>query len=295
MLPAGMFGAIASLCLVGMLSAWSVLSPRLDAQRYQKIGDAVGDWHYFSAGLRQTTTPSGLRIETAGAGTDKVLFFGDSNMQQYVPRIERILGQSFEHPSAVFATSGGCLPIVGAPHPSRPDCAIFVERAVQLAADPSFKSVVIAAAWMSYFNPEMLSQSEANFASVGETIRELTENGKTAWLVLNIPTGADLAPANAVQRDVWGGAMAVPLELPRAQFDRSWGPVKAKLVEVARSAGARIIDPSEWMCSETACRGETDDGSPIYTDGGHLRASYARDHAIFIDQTLDIVTGSITK
>jgi peptidoglycan/LPS O-acetylase OafA/YrhL len=294
-LPVGLFGAVMSLCLVGVLSQWSALSPRLNAARYQKISDAIGDWT-FPAGLRKVTTPSSLRIHTAGEGADKVLFFGDSNIMQYWPRIERILGHSVEFQSVIFATSGGCVPILGAPHPSRPDCTTFVERGMELAADPSIKSVVIGAAWMAYFNSaEVLSQSNAAFGSLTKTIRELSAQGKTVWLVLNIPIGAGISPKGAVRRTFWGDTKVVPMELSRAEFDRSWGPVRAQLVQAAKSGGGRIIDPSEWMCSDSICPGETENGSPIYTDGSHLRASYVRNYATFMDQTLGITTGSLGK
>jgi hypothetical protein len=73
-----------------------------------------------------------------------------------------------------------------------------------------------------------------------------------------------------------------------------------RLVDIARAAGARVIDPADWLCGKTLCPGETGDGDPIYMDGGHLRASYAREHAAFMDQTLGdqtrgITTGSIGR
>jgi hypothetical protein len=35
------------------------------------------------------------------------------------------------------------------------------------------------------------------------------------------------------------------------------------------------------------CRGRTAEGVAIYKDAAHLRASFVREHAAFIDQTLD--------
>ena len=86
-----------------------------------------------------------------------------------------------------------------------------------------------------------------------------------------------------------------PLRMNRELFDRSWTPIKHKLLSVARSTGAHVIDPMDWLCNNTVCLGETSEGTPFYKDSGHLRAIYVRDHATFMDQTLGIETGSVGK
>jgi hypothetical protein len=80
--------------------------------------------------------------------------------------------------------------------------------------------------------------------------------------------------------------------LDRAAFDKTWVPIKNKLIAVAEQSGAGIIDPMRALCDDAICPGLTPEGAPIYTDGGHLRASYAREHAGFLDATLGIATGS---
>lgn len=41
-------------------------------------------------------------------------------------------------------------------------------------------------------------------------------------------------------------------------------------------------DPVDHLCGEDKCSA-TMDGLPIYMDGNHLRSSYVRDHANFLD------------
>ena len=293
-LPTALVGATLSLCLLGVLSQHKALPPRLDALRYQRIADAIGDWG-FPGALRKAVAPSGLRIDTAGEGRDKVLFLGDSNMQQYWPRIERSLSRSPNFLSVTFATRGGCVPIPEIP--AQPECGNFAGRGYDLATDASIKTIVIGAAWVTYFSTTIATpdKRERALVSLAKAVGSLTARGKSVWLILNIPNGPGISPATAVQRTLWGDTTIAPLRLSRAQFERSWAPVKARLIDIARSAGARVIDPADWLCGDTVCPGETGDGDPIYMDGGHLRASYAREHAAFMDQTLGITTGSISR
>ena len=167
--------------------------------------------------------------------------------------------------------------------------------------------VVIAASWIAYFNnsPYYLDGAGGGSLIVGTRawntafdilsgeIRGLVAQGKSVWLVLNTPSSPQLTPTLSLHRKVTGATDFVPLALDRGAFEQSWLPIKSKLIEVARSSGARIIDPMRSLCDASTCPGLTADGAPIYTDGGHLRATYVRDFATFMDETLGIATGSV--
>ena len=99
-------------------------------------------------------------------------------------------------------------------------------------------------------------------------------------------------PLLSLRRSLAGGTSFVPLKLDRAEFERIWAPIKAKLIAAAKASGASIIDPMPWLCDAAACPGQTADGVPLYTDGGHLRASWVREHATFLDATLGVETSS---
>ncbi len=75
-----------------------------------KVVNAINEWDY----------PNGLKLKEIeqrhfyeiGTHPKKVLFFGDSNMEQYAPRIKKlILENTSVKRSAVFLTSGGCPPM----------------------------------------------------------------------------------------------------------------------------------------------------------------------------------------
>src|SRR5262249_11610085 len=86
------------------------------------------------------------------AARAQALFMGDSNMEQYYPRIDRLLtGNPAGFRSAVFATGGGCPPIPGVHENHHPYCDGLIERAIEYARNPRVDTIVIAAAWHSYF------------------------------------------------------------------------------------------------------------------------------------------------
>jgi hypothetical protein len=47
-----------------------------------------------------------------------------------------------------------------------------------------------------------------------------------------------------------------------------------------------VIDPAEFLCDEKRCEALDKNGDPIYSDPNHLRPSFVRHQAIFIDPTL---------
>jgi peptidoglycan/LPS O-acetylase OafA/YrhL len=298
-------GVTFSFLLVGVLAYTSVLGPRLNSFQHQQIGAAINDWHYPD-GMERVTSSSGIRVYRKGEGHETILYFGDSNIEQYWPRVERLMGEADGAKSVVFATMGGCPPIPGLRVKTQPICDGFAEKGLDIARGDDITTVVIAASWIGYFNNStfylegdgggrMTVGSHAwnkAFDNLAAAIGDLVGRGKSVWLVLNIPSSPTLTPVLRLRRSVTGDTSFVPLQLDRAAFDKTWVPIKKKLIAVAEQSGAGIIDPMRALCDNEICRGLTPEGAPIYTDGGHLRSSYVREHAGFLDATLGIATGS---
>jgi hypothetical protein len=72
----------------------------------------------------------------------------------------------------------------------------------------------------------------------------------------------------------------------RSQIDAAVDSIASKLREIAHASGAIIIDPLEQLCDEQLCPAVTSTGEPIYRDPRHLRPSYVRAHARFLDRTI---------
>lgn len=238
---------------------------------------------------------------TSGRGKRRAQRFSsaDSNVEQYWPRVQRLREQS---PQPVLI--GGCAPIPGVETSAHSRCAGFGARAARLAADPSVGALVISGAWFSYFGSSAhkflgaplepgSAAWDGAFEALGQTLRAFTSRGKPAWLVLGTPKHEKLATVTSVRRSLSGEVVLQPLEVARSTVDAGWSPIRQRLVATARAAGAHVIDPMDSLCDSRTCPGRTADGRAIYKDAGHLPASYVREHAAFIDQTLGMTTGSI--
>ena len=76
----------------------------------------------------------------------------------------------------------------------------------------------------------------------------------------------------------------IPESPTRAQMEKFVGKISEKVQRVAVAAGARVIKPLDYLCDRDVCPIVGQDGRLMYYDYGHLRASYVRDHATYIDQ-----------
>ena len=62
------------------------------------------------------------------------------------------------------------------------------------------------------------------------------------------------------------------------------GKISEKIQRTAEAAGARVIKPLDYLCDNEFCPIADKDGRLMYFNYDHLRASYVRDHATYIDQ-----------
>jgi hypothetical protein len=62
------------------------------------------------------------------------------------------------------------------------------------------------------------------------------------------------------------------------------GKTSDKIRRVAEAAGARVIKPLDYLCDSEFCPIADKDGHLMYYNYGHLRQSYVRDQATYIDQ-----------
>ena len=191
--------------------------------------------------------------------------------------------------------------VPGAVEDYHPHCVRLAETAIDPAKNPAIKTVVLAADWYGYFNNSSYRVEGENsgpmnigtpawneaFSRLSNMMGEFKAQGKAVWLVLNMPTGAELEPRLSLRRSISSGTESVPLYFDRAKFETGWAPIRSKLMDIAVSSGAKIIDPIASLCDETACQVKTAEGMLMYKDRGHLRSSYVRDHASFLDVTLE--------
>ena len=76
----------------------------------------------------------------------------------------------------------------------------------------------------------------------------------------------------------------IPQSPTRSQMENFVGKISDKIQRAAEAAGARVIKPLDYLCDSEFCPIADKDGHLMYYNYGHLRQSYVRDHATYIDQ-----------
>jgi hypothetical protein len=56
--------------------------------------------------------------------------------------------------------------------------------------------------------------------------------------------------------------------------------------QAAAQVGVEVIDPVPQLSKNGICPSLDDHNRPIYCDPHHLRSSYVRDHASYLDKTI---------
>lgn len=247
-------------------------------------------------------------IKSKRSGT--TIFIGDSNAAQYYPRIDELIQKSADKTnSAIFKIGLGCFPVSGITYDSkRQHCYGLLEEGFKLVEGiPDVESVVLAAQWNGYFQEgfglqktiEYNSKDYENILnSISEYLASFVAMNKKVYLVLNIPIGEELDPKYMLQRDIKNFPDVIQVNsrklhgIPRAKLDTAYGPIQADLERIARKAGAVVIKPMDFLCSRDTCPSLDANDRPIYRNNTHLRPSFVRSKASFIDQT---VLGSLDR
>jgi peptidoglycan/LPS O-acetylase OafA/YrhL len=281
MVLAGIAGAMA---LRGVIEPHSASVPMVG-----EISRAAEDWRYRGDKVIAGDTPKA------------VLFFGDSHMQHYWPRIEKVLAERARPVHTVmFKSEGGCAPVPGVERKSNGSCGRFVEEGMRLALRPEVETVVIAASWVGFASrpdlykvgdPErrLLKPLEPGAEWVLEgfegALRRIKSAGKRVVLVLSSPRGEAFDPKSLIDRDaILVRVHAAHAPVPRDQISALAAPIDERLKRIAAEVGAEVIDPTEWLCAPKYCPTADEAGRPLYKDDTHLRASFARERFGAIDR-----------
>jgi len=252
------------------------------------VSEAFDDWHYNGDGI------------IAGDTERAVIFIGDSHMQQYLPRIEKVMK---EHRAPVrtviFRTLHGCSPVPGIERPGR-GCDKFVANALKTAHEKNIETVVIGASWMGLI-------SRADYYKAGEEyqggppirfltpesqwvlddfeaqLKGLVDAGKRVVLVLSSPRGNVFDPRRMVRKDGFDFEVTISPPVPRDVVARGNSAMDQRLREMAARVGATIVTPLDALCSVTECPAADPQGAPLYKDESHVRTSVVVDRFDLLD------------
>ena len=305
-----LFAGCCVVLLLGLAAWQGSFEPRHHSPQIKAVADAIADWEYPPAGF-STLQYDGYRFDARrGAIAGSTIFLGDSDVQQYAPRADHLLASAPQTTrTAIFATTGGCPPIPGVVLDRTKDCQPRLAAASKLALTSDVDVIVIGACWYCYFYSDAKSTSpdEYYFLKNGQRYYLNTPAGvdlaiasfeaflksmssrKKVYVVLSSPVGDDLDPRYLLTGSRFGTlAYKQQAGLSQAGFLARFGAMNERLRHIASGAGAIIIDPLPAMCANGVCPALADDGMPIYSDGVHIRASYVRKFASFVDPALKL-------
>ena len=300
--------ALVTIGCVGLVVQSGLIRPRLFAAA-SALDEAINDREgpKVPEGLDRDGRPSIASIP--GAPDSSVLLTGDSHMAQYWPRFLHLARTSTSRlPTVLLLRYGSCVPMPGverrgnesALKSARTECARFHRGAMEVADDPRVKSVVFGASWPSYLRNQVTylegerlpltvdgPETDRAFAMLAQEFRRLSDSGKRVYVVLDNPVDSAFDPASMLRSRLPGFRATEPLtSVPRSRVVERSRVVNARLMEAARIGGATVIDPVDFLCGPTACPTVSNQGKPIYRDNNHMRASFVRERATYIDSVL---------
>ncbi len=250
-------------------------------------------------GLVGLISPKSLCLHQIGGTGATTLFFGDSNMQHYAPRIVELLKRNHGPTTrgALLLTGGGCPPMPEVTIAGNEGCLeLFPKFDDLLEHENGIDRIVIAARWDLYFSKDTayifhgdrLSQPETKkrvLMRFGELIHQLVAQGKKVTVILSTPNDRRLDPRLSYKRDFIGSYSKNLKPFSKHDQIEKNGSLENEVATVAKANGARVIDPLDFLCIDGICIAENEDG-PIRYDINHLRPGYVREHVKYLDQTV---------
>ena len=255
------------------------------------LSKAKTDYLYITTTFRDGKIENLYKL--TGSVPESVLFFGDSMMTQYYPRAVKIYSNNgnVPHYSAVFASRNHCRPMPYTDLTSEPEnikCNDYYRAAIKLAKDPIYKKIVIAGFWPHAFSDNYV---ESNFQQFIADLALLKQSGKEIFLISMIPHSPKFNPTNlahafrlislnsvvGISENVW---------LDRSQLEINDSSSFNYLSSIASKSGATLINPYDYFCPAGRCP-VLINLKPIHMDDTHIRASYAREYATFIDEIVN--------
>ena len=272
--------------VVGAAAASGLIASRQRADGLERIVHATSDWQYPPPHFQPLLHEGDRFYHQRTPNPQTTLFIGDSNVEQYAPRISAQLNADpVHHRSVVFATRGGCLPVPGL-NPPHLACSDRLEGVLRYARRPEIDTVVIGGYWPLL--PEGAPREDA-LRSLGRLIADLSRT-RRVFLLLAIPGGPEFDP-----RNMFEGSRLTQLkpkekhpQFRLSRFLDSYGPLHDRLVSTGTLNGATLLDPLAWLCAGDICPVQSEQGEPFYMDEHHMRPFHVLRGTGYIDAAIDL-------
>lgn len=290
----------------GIFSHSGKILPRSTSRDFDALLVAQYDWAFPPRSFSKISKGAANFFSRSTGSNDYTVFIGDSIVEQYAPRVQFLLNSAgaAAYNSVIFATGPGCPPIPNVIHRlkhTHPTCSSTTIAAYETAHLPNVKVVVIGGNWDNYLsnkNGELVFREgdrlipytekgavDAAYDALAKEVASLSKN-KQVYILLNSPKGLLFSPKSMLV-----GSRLTTLTRKNSsdtisirEFLDTYAPIRARLVELARANGAKIIDPVPVLCRDAVCPTVASNGDPLFMDVEHMRPFYVREYATFIDQ-----------
>jgi peptidoglycan/LPS O-acetylase OafA/YrhL len=273
--------SLSALLLVGCLAVYGWPSVRLQGSPWKDVSEAAQDFSYpeFEFKDNRLTT-----VDFPGRVPEKVIFWGDSHMEQFYPHFIDFYDHAVPRPyyTAILATSDGCPPV---PHmeslnPTGVPCEKIFAATLKMAQDPRVKKVVMTAHWRQYI--DQYRQFNAQMMELNQVMQQLKLMGKQIYIILSTPYDESFDPRYNLPSRLTGKFETTQEVVDLKTFRKADKVMRDKLIEIAKASGAELIDPVPFQCPNDICQ-IRDGDRPVYKDSNHWRPFYARKMAGFLD------------
>jgi peptidoglycan/LPS O-acetylase OafA/YrhL len=286
-IPQSLAAAMAAAGALGLLIFTGAIDSRLRNENITQILAASYDWQYPPVAAENHLFGE-LRYFRESSKLDSyTLFVGDSNMEQYAPRIDRTIKDNAANVNGAILVGNQqwCNFMI--------DIILGVDRCpnafAQLQALINADSTVAVAFAESWINDQDALSNPDNQQRFVRFLRSIAGK-KRVYLILNIPNGEELAPTNMFAGSRLREITAKPvasISFDFSRFEQRYAAINKILAAIAAQSGATLIDPIPYLCPQAHCPVFDADGRPLYLDSAHLTRSYAIRAATYIDATLD--------
>jgi hypothetical protein len=126
---------------------------------------------------------------------------------------------------------------------------------------------------------------ESELGRIERFIRSVATE-RNVYFLLDNPSGPQFEPRHFFEGTRLSG-LRVKAFQERIPLGDDQSRLGERLAQVAKRAGAIVIDPVLHLCPDGRCPVVTSAGKPIYKDDNHYRPFYVRESADFIDIALE--------
>jgi hypothetical protein len=291
--------------LLGYVVRQKGLHPRLSGSLLQEFSRASQEHNFFD-GYTSSRFSDHVWLSEAGGHGSKTLYIGDSHAQQCMPRILKLLksGQCNDR-GAMFLTIGLVIPISGVVGPLQAAQEEMIKGMREFGNRDDVDRIVVSVNWKYFFGiggdkytidgiPLGTDQgTQRAIKALMEQLGKFVHAGKNTYLILSIPTAQALDPKNIIERG-FDGSFVVNRRDPalkellaeKTPTSLRHGEVMDLLIQESGWVGVEVIDPTLQLSTNGICPSLDNQDRPLYCDPHHLRSSYMRDHASYLDKPI---------